>query len=42
MCHHEIDVDLAELSASEKREVAEEHSDEELADLGVSRDELLA
>ena len=42
MCHHVGDFELEELSASERREVAEEHTDEELADLGVSRDELLA
>ena len=42
MCHHIGDVELDELSASERREVAEEHTDEELEDLGVSREELLA
>ncbi|MFD1513236.1 hypothetical protein [Halomarina rubra] len=42
MCHHIEDVDLAELSATEKRDIAEEHTDEELADLGVSREQLLA
>jgi hypothetical protein len=42
MCHHIEDVDLEELSAEERTEIAEEHTDEELADLGTSRDELLA
>ncbi|MWG34665.1 hypothetical protein [Halomarina oriensis] len=42
MCHHELDADLTELSASERAEIAEEHTDEELADLGVSREQLLA
>jgi len=42
MFYHIEDVDLAELSAAEKTEIAEEHTDEELADLGVSREQLLA